>query len=432
MGPIRTTYVTGFIDIKTLEPENNRRTLDQYKRYCTDLLSLDIDLIYFGDAELGHMVAAQRAGKSCGTVIIPMTYTDLYYHKYYDQIMRITDAHGIFGQKHAGKFTPLYITTILSKLPLLQEAARLNPFSATHFCWIDFGYFHLKEGYPHSFYNIDASLFSDIDRLWSRVGEKYRIQAISEMGQYLLNMSKEERMSVDRNMIAGGMMGGTPAAIDWVASEQERMFSNMLAKNIVTSEEMVLLDIFLENPDRFDVNGGYYSTILQNFATVRMSSERVIPMINAFISMGMRAHAANIAWKLLAGHHMQKHCLNTDEIHQVCMMYLDTVDDDRRPYVRKMCILYGVIEDDGCENTWKYHHECDSLYGDIRKVDRGPMCLADLIEEAEKIDDCVAFTSRGWLKHTVSLPLRESGGYEPGQGIYLRSSTLSASGLPLP
>lgn len=420
--------MTGFIDIKSLEPDSNRRTLEQYKQYCADLLSLDIDLIYFGDAEVGEMVAAQRVGKSCGTIIIPMTYTDLYYHKYYERIVSITDTHGIFGQKHAGKFTPLYITTILSKLPLLQEAARRNPFSATHFCWIDFGYFHLKESYPHSFYNIDASLFSDIDRLWPRVGDKYRIQAISEMGQYLLNMSTEERVSADRNMVAGGMMGGTPAAIDWVASEQERVFFDMLSKNIVTSEEMVLMDIFLKYPERFDVYGGYYSTILQNFATSWMSSERVIPMVRAFISMGMRAHAANVAWKLLAGHHAHKHYLGRDELHQVCMMYMDTVDEARRPYVRKMCILYGVIEGDGCENMWTYHHEYDSLYGDIRKVE-GPLCLADLIEEAEKINDCVAFTSRGWLKHTVYLPLHASGGYEPGQGIYLRSSTLPASEL---
>jgi hypothetical protein len=396
-------------------------------RVCEGLLGLGIDLVYFGDPAIGKLVEERRAGMSAKTCVIPMTYEELPYYRYHDEIAAAIRTNGVLGVRDCPRFTPSYIVTILSKLPFLQEVARRNPFGATHFCWIDFGYFHLKEGYPHSFWCMDESLFSDIDNVWSRAGDRFKIQVLLNPAG-LFGRPLETLFQWDHNILAGGIMGGTPAAIDWVAGEQEATVKDALARGVIANEEMILTAVFLRHAERFDLNGSYYATILQNFATVRTDPDRALTFVSVFAERaGMESLVESVCWKLLAGHHGRWITLNAAQLADVCRIYLRLVREEKRVYVRKMCFLYGVEgEGEGERDTvqWEYFNEQDSLYNDIRKV-AGPFCLADLIEEAEKTPGCVAFTTRGWLKHTVSS-LRHSGGYEPGHGIYLLS-TLPAS-----
>jgi hypothetical protein len=433
--PIKTTYVTGFIDLPRLEANASRRPLETYMRVCDGLLSLDIDLVYFGDPAIGKLVEEKRAGMSKKTCVIPIAYEDLPYHKYHDEIAAAIRFNGVMGMRDCRRFTTPYIVTILSKLPFLREVARRNPFGATHFCWIDFGYFHLKEGYPHSFNCMDATLFEDIDRVWSRAGDRFKIQVLLNPAE-VWGQQLETLLQRDHNILAGGIMGGNQAAINWAADKQEAIVREALARGMVANEEMILTAVFLRFPERFDINGAYYATILQNFATVRTAPDRALMFISIFAEReGMESLVVDVCWKLLAGYHCRWITLNAEQLADICRIYLRLVSEEKRSYVRKMCYLYGVLlnkEDEGGgigPVEWVYFNEYDSLYNDIRKV-AGPFCLADLIEEAEKTPGCVAFTTRGWLKHTVSS-LHASGGYEPGHGIYLLS-TLPASELTPP
>jgi hypothetical protein len=437
---VKTTYVTGFINLPRLEENQSRRQLDTYLRVCQDLLKLDIHLVYFGDPEIGARVAEERAvlGLADATAVIPMTYEELPYYAHQEEITRVVNADGIFGGSEPNRYTPAYVVTILSKVPLLLRAAEKNPFGSSHFCWIDFGYFHLKEAYPHAFYGIDASLFEDIDNLWTDT--HFKIQIITPPDD-IFQISEETLLLADRHVFAGGIFGGSVPTLEWIAAEQERRAVAALAKGFIANEEMILTAIFRAHPERFDINAAYYATILQNFGVARMSLTRIMPALHILHANEKRAHVASICWKLLVGYHRRHIDVGADELGRVCRWYLEVVDDAKRPYVRKMCEFYSVnVNGVGADEAvglkpWVYNNGFDSLYHDIRKV-TGPHCLADLIEAADRTPDCVAFTSTGWLKYAVETPLRYSAGYAPGHGIYTvcggDGSTPPTSAPPLP
>lgn len=419
---VKTTYVTGFINLPRLEENQSRRQLDTYLRVCQDLLKLDIHLLYFGDPEIGARVAEERAalGMAAATTVIPMSYEELPYYVHQEEITRVVNAGGIFGGFQSHRYTPAYVVTILSKVPLLLRAAERNPFGSTHFCWIDFGYFHLKESYPHAFYGIDASLFEDIDNLWTDT--RFRIQIITPSDD-IFQIPEETLLLADRHVFAGGMFGGSVPTLEWIAAEQERHAVAALAKGIIANEEMILTAIFRAHPERFDINAAYYATILQNFGVARMSVTRIMPALHILSANKMWKHVESLCWKLLVGYHRRHIEVGADELGRVCRLYLEAVDDAKRPYVRKMCEFYGIdvsdvrAGDSVDVKPWIYNNGFDSIYNDIRKM-TGPYCLADLIEMADRTPGCVAFTSTGWLKYAVESPLRYSAGYAPGQGIY--------------
>lgn len=72
-------------------------------------------------------------------------------------------------------------------------------------------------------------------------------------------------------------------------------------------------------------------------------------------------------------------------------------------------------------DEWDFYEGYDSLLGDIRAEGRKP--VAELMAIATSNRSCVAFNTHGWLKSTVTLPLRKclTGGY----GIYVRKSAVS-------
>jgi hypothetical protein len=407
--PYSTTYVTGFIDIPALENNTVRRRTEEYFRVSKEFLQQDIALVYFGDPVMAEHVREERRARGLleKTVIIPVLYEDLPTYTYHDRIAAIIATNGVFGSKNCSRYTPAYLVTILAKPLLLQQAASLNPFASTHFCWHDFGFFHLKSTYWQPFSKITPSLYTEIDNAWSQTGDRLKIALVSSSYE-LRDATPEQFCERDRHLVAGAFFGGNATATTVIATAFIRTLEHFLSRDLVINEEGILATLFFADQSMFDVNACYYVTCLPNFASFRSGPERIGLHLNDLFSLGWYDNVNQIAWKALAGLQQGHIHLTLEELGRLFDIYLKTIPSEKRIYTEWEAADRGILEPVAAESLpWVRIQNADSLYSDIRRIDP-PFTLADLYEAAENTPGCIAFTTTGWLKREVRTTLQYS------------------------
>jgi hypothetical protein len=406
-----TAYVTAFVNVPGRDQNTRRRQPDAYKQASRELLQQDIFLYYFGDAEMADHVRTERTkhGLLHKTHIVPLTFEELPAYPYFAQI-QANSALDTTNGWDKNRYTPAYFTTILSKLFLTTAVAtdpslnRIFTPSPTHFCWIDFGLFHLKESYPFSFRNMSPSVFTEIDQTAPTVGDRLRLQLISPLAATTLSLA--EFCAHDRNLSNGALFGGSPAALAWTSDRAHEGLRILLAAGHLLNEEGLLAQIFQNHPERFSVTPCYYATTLPNFASIRCGPERIFLFLENFRARGWHQHITEICWKTLAGLQQGYINLTSADLRRVFDYYLESLvhqDPQQIPFVTMEAIHRGVRPTSD-ELPWVYTHGVDSLYGDIRQIP-APFTLADLYRNAIRTPGCIGFTSTGWLKHTLRTPL---------------------------
>jgi hypothetical protein len=415
-----TTYVTAFIDIPTLEGSTTRRKADEYIRVSKELLAQDIFLVFYGDATMAEHVRAERESHgllAAKTVIIPMAFTELPTYRYHTDIVAAIATHGIFGAPTCGRFTPAYLVTILAKPLLLQQTASMNPFNTTHFCWHDFGFYHLKSTYWSAFSKITPSLYPEIDRTWS-AAHRIKIGLVKPFA-HLLTATPEELCRTDQNVVAGAFFGGDIAAIDWLAHTYATEVESLLYRRLITNEEGVLAAVFARNPSHFDVNACYYTTCVPSFASTRSGPERIGRQLAGIHKLGWHDHVIQLVWKALAGLQQGHVTYDEESLRYMFTLYLEAlavVNPAKIPFVEAEARHRGILTD-ASKFSWTFAPNTDSQYGDSRQV-LPPFTLADLFEAAETTPGCVGFNSNGWLKHTIYTPLKHTS----ASSMFLRSA----------
>lgn len=419
-----TTYVTAFINVPAIEESTTRRQPETYKRVCQPLLQQDINLLYFGDLTMGNHVFEERTrlGFQDKTHIIPISFEELPTHKYLSAIQLAITSNGIMGLPTCSRYTPTYLATILSKTFLLNRAATENPFHTTHFCWHDFGFYHLKETYWSPFQKITPSLYSDIDSTWARAGDRIKIALVAPfIGLHSPVFNPAKLCSKDQNIVAGAFFGGNNAAVSWLTVAYTYLLESLLSMNFITNEEGILSQLFVTSPDHFDINANYYVTCLPNFASTRSGPERLSLQLYDCHKLGWHEQVIQLCWKALAGVQQRYVTYPPHVLRDIFQFYLAALTKIESPDVRY--VKWEATHRKAIETTdsdalpWCYHHGSDSLYNDIRQVPT-PFTLADLFREALTTPGCVGFTTSGWLKSKIQIPLR-SAGYSPLDGIFV-------------
>jgi hypothetical protein len=395
-----------------------------YKRVSKEILKEDIFLIYFGDHEMANYVREQRAayGHSAKTHIVPLYFHELPAYKYYEAICA-NRANPINDEWETPGYSPIFFTTIHSKLFLLEMVAsspHLNVFKSNYFAWIDFGLFHLKDGYAHSFQHVNGDLYKDIDDSW--MPDRVKIALISPF--YDVQdplMSNKEFCAKNRHLTNGAMFGGSKESVLWFADQAHKTFRSILSDGCLVNEEGLFARIFIQNPERFDPAACYYATTLPNFACYRSGPERIFQFLNHLYSLGCYAQVERICWKALVGLRRRFITFNKEELKTLFHYYvssLEHVAPEKVRYAQYEAAHYtdGTV---GSPGPWTYTHGADSLYGDIRRVD-GVFTLGDVFKAAVEAPGCVGFTTTGWLKHTVRSPL-SYGGYARDEGVFVKT-----------
>lgn len=417
----RTTYVTCYINIPALDNNHLRKNPDVYKRVSKEILKEDICLIYFGDHDMANYVRAEREARGLlhKTHIVPLYFHELPAYKYFDAVCVNRQNPKNAGWENPG-YSPYFITTIHSKLFLLEMVAAnpfLNVFKSDYFAWIDFGLFHLKDGFAHSFQHVNADLYRDIDDSWTP--DRVKIALISPFWEVSNPaMTNADFCMKNRHLTNGAMFGGSRESVLWFADQAHKTFSSILSDGCLVNEEGLFGRIVVRNPDKFDPAACYYATTLPNFATYRSGADRIFVFLDSLQSFGWHVQIVRICWKALAGLRARTISLNDDELKKLFTVYLRSlaiVAPAAVRFVEYEAAFRGTGL--GSAGPWIYTHGVDSVFGDIRRIDVRAFTLADVFEAALTTPGCVGFTTTGWLKHRLQSPLHFIG-YAHNEGVF--------------
>ena len=152
------TLVTSFVDIGRGNWSYFSRSNDAYLNYSVRLLQLNVPLILFIEHKFVDFVKLYREGKENVTKIITITVQDLEYYKLHQDVseaqkivqqsVRLMNNKDVSFDTHPEVFSPEYVIVMASKVSLVKEAIRLNPFHSSFFYWIDFGFGRSDDYFP--------------------------------------------------------------------------------------------------------------------------------------------------------------------------------------------------------------------------------------------------------------------------------------------
>lgn len=283
------TVVTAFFDLERRE-KLGRRNAEEYLKYGDFLLQQDVNLIIFIEEEFYYYVWAKRReyGLLNKTYIIPTALEQLDYYRYINRIQR---NHKINPMKNRGerKDTPLYTVLTCSKLKLMEDAIKLDPFESTHWTWHDFGLYHIA---------CDADSFApDQAKNIHTITDKIRIMLMKHCTPGEIADLKEY-YSWLRGKVAAGYFSGSKENIVTFAKYQEEEFLTAINLGYAPLEEQVYGVIIAKHPELFDPYHGDYHTVLANINHIRGNVPTIIQAIMFCREHNMHGEAYKMCKKL--------------------------------------------------------------------------------------------------------------------------------------
>lgn len=255
------TFVSGFLDLSQHENRPGWKTIDDYLERGKGVLSLPAPLVLFFENEsLDRAKALRPAGFP--TEFIPFTFEDCRWYHWYEQIASCIKQHPV-RHSQVAKDTARYLVTIHQKIEWLQMVAERNPFSTSHFAWIDFGLFGLA-----------TTLRLTTEELLNEGIRKVLTQELPERHIRLceLNFVKSEIVAYrslyyaeHRWPLAGGFVLATRENINWFVGEIRMEMEECLSRGIAITDEMIWGYILFHHRDRFDTHYGSWSSCLTNY-----------------------------------------------------------------------------------------------------------------------------------------------------------------------
>ncbi|XP_046582056.1 uncharacterized protein LOC124289476 isoform X2 [Haliotis rubra] len=249
-GVYNFTVVTGMIDIGRGSWSKQSRSYNNYLLHMSQVLRLDVNMVIYIEEKGRPFVEWMRRGREGSTTILPIQLPDLPYYKYKSRMKQIMVSDEfqrgnelLVQGDHVEATNPDYDIVQLSKIDLVNEAMRLNPFNNSYFFWLDGGYGHGKEGIfprdniwkPHRLTQVPHKLtflVRDDIELWSKVKDLYKKNI---------------------NIMVGGVFGGGVEVLSLYHTLHSRLMKEWMASNIVDDDQTANMQLYFRNRSMFNL-----------------------------------------------------------------------------------------------------------------------------------------------------------------------------------
>ncbi len=259
------TLVTAYFDLSALEKRGWLKSHQDYVNLSDFICSLDLNIVFFVERDIDLIVWEKRKKNNLlhKTLIIRKKYSELHFA---DQLENIAEykKENPLSNEWVGKDTPLYYVLVWNKIFLVDYVMKKNPFSTTHFGWIDFGlYSVIKNDMPDNVIDIFANL-----------PDKVRILEISttfdsEIEDLKIYASK------NRYKTGGGLWTGSKEYLQKLVKVFTEYLHICLSDRLFVSEESIMGILLNTNPELFDTFYGNYWQIVANFDKIRRPIDKI-------------------------------------------------------------------------------------------------------------------------------------------------------------
>ena len=279
------TIVTMLYDIRSMENnhiDRNRKLnsfIDFSKKF---LLQLPFPIIFFIDDNEETYDAIYDTRKELdlldNTYIYICDFKTTYFYKYLSKLEELQKKFFIRNGEIEHE-TPLYVILNNNKFDCIDKAIDLNPFSSSHFVWMDFGINHV-------------SLSNEYIYEWiTQVPDKIKQLCINP---YIENTPPKRYFEYIYHNTAGGLFSGSIENMKKYSELFKNKTQQIYNENWYQIDEAVMTIVQRENPDLFDLFYGDYQGIVSNYLSPVHNIDLILHGAQKCIDSGNTERAYNI------------------------------------------------------------------------------------------------------------------------------------------
>ena len=247
---IKTTLVTGLWNINRESlKEGWSRSFDHYLSKLEQLLSIEENLIIFGEKELEDWVLTKR-DKSKTQFIVRSQ--DWFKNEFFDKIQIIRKNPNWYNQsgwlpESTQARLEMYNPLVMSKVFLLNDARIMDRFNSTNLFWIDAGITNTV----HPGYFTHDKVLTKLEKLKNITFIAFPYEANNEIhGFDYSEMCRMTNKKIDK-VCRGGFFGGPKEKIESFNSLYYHLMSDTLSKGYMGTEESLFTLLTYMHPESF-------------------------------------------------------------------------------------------------------------------------------------------------------------------------------------
>lgn len=286
------TLITGLFDVARRETPPRRPDVADYLERGRYVLGLQRPLVLFVEPEIAERVARARERRAPAqpTQLVPLPLEELPFFPMRDRIAAAREAHPLLNVNPV-QHTPLQAVVTWSKLALVHQVIRENPFDSERFGWIDFGISHVaRTEYPGA------------ERLAPALANKIRLLVARPVQPELLAGDPRQTFALVSRAFAGGLITGNAAALSRLRALYEEQLLAALDAGVAPTADQLLPHAWAREPELFDVYRGDYRYILANYERPRGGGENLLYQLRELRGHGDLATACSVGAQILASH----------------------------------------------------------------------------------------------------------------------------------
>ena len=249
------TVVSAFFNIKRNDWNSYSRSVDEYFKNATNMLTINDFIVVFTEPEYETRVKEIMKNKVYKLII--MDIKDLYWYKYYSTIENIMNSdifkNGLKNTTCPEVCKPLYDIIMYSKTKLVKQVIEINPFNTTHFVWLDFGV------HQHMF----RPEMKNKKLLPFGVDDKVRFlcrDIPTEKDLHLNTFFKS-----NENRFAGTMFTGNKDNLLLFDKYLEEDILEAFNKGVVDCDQSFFSNVYLKHPTLFSLYFGDWAQLITNY-----------------------------------------------------------------------------------------------------------------------------------------------------------------------
>ena len=282
---MKTTLVTGLWDIgRGNMTEGWSRSFDHYLNKFSELLSVDCNMIIFGDKDLMEFVSKHRSTENTQFILRDLSWFKN--NEYSDKIETIRvnpdwyNQVGWLSESTQAKLE-LYNPLVMSKMFLLHDAKILDKFDSEKMFWIDAGITNTV----HPGYFIKDMVIEKIDRELTKFNFVcFPYEASTEVHGFDYNKMSELSNEKTNIVARGGFFGGDKNLI----TELNTLYYNLLIETLnngyMGTEESLFTILLYQNPNiinYYEIEGNglvykFFEDTKNNTLNVKNKSKKII------------------------------------------------------------------------------------------------------------------------------------------------------------
>jgi hypothetical protein len=248
----KVTFVTGLWNIKRDElSEGWSRSFQHYLDKLEQLLSIDANLIIFGEQELESFVWQKRKKENTQFILRSQEW---FRNDFFTKIQKIRTSPEWYNQSgwlpdSTQAKLEMYNPLVMSKMFLLNDARIFDQFDSSHLFWIDAGITNTV----HPGYFTHDKIHLKFDKLFNKFGfVAFPYAAEREIHGFSYPKINNYATNNVKLVCRGGIFGGAKDVISDVNGLYYNVMHQTLSDGLMGTEESLFSILLYRHPDLFD------------------------------------------------------------------------------------------------------------------------------------------------------------------------------------